>query len=108
MENQRRQAFPRLAAERRGRVEPTADLRRIDAEQPHAADGRHIDRVAVDDRPDEHRTGPRDAAVHRGGLNGGNSRGGDSDQNLHRRLQFARGCADRNALVQEVHQPRRA
>ena len=62
MEHQLRQPLARFAAERRGRVEAAADLRRVDAEQPHAAERRHVDRVAVDDRADQHGSDAGDAA----------------------------------------------
>jgi hypothetical protein len=57
------ETIARLAAERGGRVEPAPDFRRVDAEQPHAADRRDVDRVAVDDPPHEQRLGSLDASA---------------------------------------------
>ena len=75
VQHQRGQAVARFAAERRRRVEAAAELRRVDAEQPHAADGRHVDRVAVDDRSHEHRLATASTrAAERGCLKDCNSR----------------------------------
>jgi hypothetical protein len=87
MQNQLPQAIARFAAERRGGVEAAADLRRVDAEQPHAADRRHVDRVAVDDRAHHHQIGAGSKSARRRCLNGCNSRNDRSDENLHSRLR---------------------
>jgi hypothetical protein len=57
VKDERDEALARFDPERRGRVEAASDLRRVDAEQAHAADGRDVDGVAVDDGADKQRVG---------------------------------------------------
>src|SRR5205814_2055523 len=52
IEDERLQLVARLKRERRRTFERSADLRRVDAEQPHASEAGDIDRVAVDDSRD--------------------------------------------------------
>jgi len=54
MQDERRQPIARFAAERCGGVEPMADFRRIDPQQPHAAERGDVDRVAVNDGAHQH------------------------------------------------------
>jgi hypothetical protein len=42
------QLVARGAGKRRRRIEPAADLRSVDAQEPHAPDRGDVDRVAVD------------------------------------------------------------
>ncbi len=95
MQHQLREPVASFASERRGGVVTAANLRRVDAQQPHTADRGDVDGVAVDDGANEHRIGPRGARGERGRLNGSNSGHQHSDQNLHSRLHLARVCADR-------------
>ena len=44
----------RRACKRSGRVEAAPNLRRVDAKQPHPAERRHVDRVAVEDGAHQH------------------------------------------------------
>ena len=60
MQDERREPIARLAAEGRGGVEPATDLRRIDSKQPHPAERRHVDRIAVDDGTHQDRIGSFD------------------------------------------------
>jgi len=53
MQHQFGQPVARRTRKRRRGVEPAADLRSVDAEQPDATDRRDVDGVAVDDRANE-------------------------------------------------------
>ena len=43
------------ASKRRRCIEPAADLRSVDAQQPHAPDRHDVDGVSVDDGPHQNR-----------------------------------------------------
>jgi hypothetical protein len=59
VENERLQPFARFHGKRRRPLEPTAHLRRIDPQQPHAADAGGINRVSIEHSRDErHRAAP--------------------------------------------------
>ena len=92
-EDHRGEPVARLASERRGGVEAMTDFRRVDAEQAHAADGRHVDGVTVDHSCDDHGIGPVDFRDSARCLNSGNSREQQRWQNLQWRLPLARDCA---------------
>jgi hypothetical protein len=53
MQHEFGQPVARRTRERRRGVEPAADLRCVDAEQPDSADRSDVDGVAVDDRANE-------------------------------------------------------
>jgi hypothetical protein len=50
MQHEFGQPVARRTRERRRGVEPAADLRSVDAEQPDSPDGSDVDGIAVDDR----------------------------------------------------------
>jgi hypothetical protein len=89
VQQQHRESIARFAAERRRRFEAAADLRGVDAEQPHPADVGHDDRVAVDHGPDEHEIGCAGADGDRRGLKNCERRGEENRQKLHTRLLVA-------------------
>ncbi len=68
MEDEADEPLARLAREGRRRVEDAADLRRVDPQQAYAAERRHVDRVAVNHRTNEHRFGETGRRI--GGRNG--------------------------------------
>jgi hypothetical protein len=76
----------------RGGIEAAPDLGRVDAKQPHAAERRHVDRVAVEDGAHEHgiRT-PKSCSLRCHGCHGSNCQQstGGYEQELHRELLSA-------------------
>jgi Uma2 family endonuclease len=85
------QLVARDPGKRRGGIEPAADLRSVDAQQPHTPNCDDVDGVAVDDGSHQH--GIRSPYRRRGGRRGRQPHGkncqpgGDgNDQKLHRDL----------------------
>ena len=90
MQDERRQTLARLAAEGRRRVESAAYLGGINAQESHAPEPFHVDRVAVEHGAHEHGIGARQAGTGRDCLTGGNNTDEQRDQILHSPLQTPR------------------
>jgi hypothetical protein len=86
-EHEARQLVAGRIRERRRRVEHAADLGSVDAKQPHAPQGGHVDRVAVKDGANEHEFGSFERP-RRERCNNCNERGDGSEQKLHRDLLY--------------------
>jgi len=79
------------ARERRRGIEPPADLRSVDAQEPDASDSGDVDGVAVDDRTNKHRirTMQGDCCGRYGSVRDGNCcqhHAGRDEQEFHRDL----------------------
>jgi len=92
MEDQLFQTIARFLRERRRGIEASTEFRRIDAEQPDAAELRDGDRVAVGDRGHHHRLGSFGPGAERNGLSNCHGRREHHGQNLHTHLRW-RGIA---------------
>jgi hypothetical protein len=86
VKDERREALARFASKRRRGVEPAAKLRRIDSEQPHATDGRDVDRIAIDYSPNQQRLGPRCRYAGAAGCSRDTGKDHHHAQKFHRNL----------------------
>jgi len=100
-EHEARQLVAGRIRERRGCVEHTADLGRVDAKQPHAPECGDVNRVPVKDGTHEHELGSLERPRHEGGSYC-NERSDGSEQKLHRDLLCQRLAGNRDTRLQSV------
>jgi hypothetical protein len=106
MQHEIGQPVSRGARERRRGIEPSSDLRSIDAQEPDTPDRGNVDRIAVDDRPYQHgirppQRGCTEADLRRGYGSHCQHQAGGGEQEFHRDLLCRdvarirdRGCAN--------------